>query len=416
MLRDKGFFAGSRLRQYAPARALPHCGACGLYRQCQSPKMPVAGSGNCGVLFVGEAPGESEDEQGFPFVGKAGKRLRGVLKRVRFAFDTDGWASNALICRPPRNRKPTSAEVGYCRPNLLRTIKELKPTVIVPLGAAAVSAVVGSVWKEDTGAMGRWAGWCIPCHEFNAWVCPTWHPSYILREDDPVLNRQFEEHLKAAVAHTDHPWPAGPPNWATDVRRVLDPARAALWLRQAARRNDGAVAWDYETNMLKPDGPDARIVSCAVAWGRAQPERCIAFPWHGEAIMAMGELLRSPMPKIASNLKFEDRWTRREFGHRVRGWAWDTMLAAHVLDNRPAITSVKFQAFVRLGVPAWNEKIEPFLKTRGDSTINRILKEIDIDDLLVYNGLDALLEFRVAVSQIEELGQESPWRNRNANV
>jgi uracil-DNA glycosylase family 4 len=406
----RGFFAGSRLHHVAPTRLLPQCGVCGLFQRCQSPKMPVAGNGNCSVLFIGEAPGADEDDQGRPFVGKAGKRLRQVLKSLQFVLDDDGWVTNALICRPPKNRKPTSAEVGYCRPNLLAVIKELQPIVIVPLGAVAVSAVIGSLWSEDVGVISRWTGWRIPCQQLNAWVCPTWHPSYLLRENDPVLDRQFEAHLTTAIGLADRPWPVGPLDWAADVQRVLDPVRAAKWLRQAVGCCSGAVAWDYETNMLKPDGPDARIVSCAVAWGRREPERCIAFPWYGEAVTAMGELLRSPMPKIASNLKFEDRWTRKEFGHRVRAWAWDTMLAAHVADNRPSITSVKFQAFVRLGVPLWNDRIEPFLKTRGDETVNRILREIEIEDLLTYNGLDALHEFRVAVDQINELGFAIPWR------
>lgn len=410
MPQARGFFAGSQVTQAAPTRSLPQCGACGLLQVCDSPKMPTAGKGARSVLFVGEAPGATEDERGRPFVGKAGQRLRKVLRSVKFDLDEDGWATNALICRPPKNRTPTSAEVVYCRPNLTRTIKDLKPNVIVPLGGAAVSAVLGPVWGEDTGGVGRWAGWRIPSQDLNAWVCPTWHPSYILREDDGVLDAQFKRHLREATSLEGPPWPDGVPRWAADVRRTTNAAQAARWLRGVAGAATGAVAWDYETNMLKPDGPDARIVSCAVAWGRTTPERCFAFPWHGEAREAMGELIRSPVPKIASNLKFEDRWTRAYFGHRVRAWAWDTMLAAHVADNRPGITSVKFQAFVRLGVPVWNEKIEPFLKTRGDATMNEILREIKIDDLLLYNGLDASLEFRVAVDQARELGHPLPWR------
>lgn len=372
--------------------------------------MEVAGRGGRRVLFVGEAPGAREDNDGKPFVGKAGQRLRRTLRALKFDLDDDGWATNALICRPPKNRRPTSAEVLYCRPNLVQTIKDLEPEVIVPLGGAAVAAVLGPIWGEAPGGISRWAGWRIPCQALNAWVCPTWHPSYIMREDDAVLDRQFKDHLREAVGLGRRPWPAGPPRWADDVRRVVSPASAARWLRKATTATTGAVAWDYETNMLKPDGPDARIVSCAVAWGRARPERCIAFPWHGEAVRAMGELIRSPVPKVASNLKFEDRWTRKAFGHRVRGWAWDTMLAAHVCDNRRAITSVKFQAFVRLGVPTWNDHIEPFLKTKGCAEANAVLEQIDVQDLLLYNGLDALLEFRVAVDQIAELGYPLPWR------
>jgi len=398
---NKGFFAGSRVHQQSPARTLPQCGVCGL-SEGRSSKIPVAGEGGCSVLFVAEAPGETDD--------KARQHLKKVLKRLRLNLDEDAWITSAVTCRPPKNRKPTSAEIVFCRPNLTKIIKTLRPMIIVPMGASAVAGVLGPVWQEDPGAIRRWAGWCIPCQSLNAWVCPTWHPASILREGDPVLDRQFRDHLATAIAHTQRPWPAGPPQWPASVRRVTNPALAARWLRNATGATTGAIAWDYETNMLKPDGPDAQIVSCAVAWGRTEPERCIAFPWHGEAIPAMGALLRSPIPKIASNLKFEDRWTRKAFGHRVRGWAWDTMLAAHVADNRPGITSVKFQAFVRLGMPVWNDRISPFLKTKGNARMNAILREIDINDLLLYNGLDALLEFRVATDQITELGYPLPWR------
>jgi len=405
----KGFFEGSRVAAAPPARTLPQCGACGLHHGCNTPKMAVSGAGGERVLFLATAPDEIDDEKGFHFNNKAGQYLRRVLSTLGFNLDEDGWKTNALICYPPNYRKPTTAEIEYCRPNLTRVIKKLKPTTIIPLGGPAVAAVLGPIWQDDIGPVSRWVGWRIPCRAYNAWVCPTWYPSNTLREEDPVLDRQFKNHLAAAVALPGPPWPKGVPEPADMVRRVADPAVATRWLNRCATAKDGAIAWDFETNMLKPDSEDARIVSCAVAWGRRGPERCIAFPWHGEAITAMSALLVSPIPKIASNLKFEDRWCRKAFGHRVRAWAWDTMLAAHVADNRPGITSVKFQAFVRFGVPVWNERVEPYLKTKGDEKMNAILREIDIMDLLLYNGLDALLEFRVACDQISELGYPWPW-------
>ncbi len=408
MASNQGFFAGSTIQGAPPRRSLPQCGACKLFERCKTPKMPVSGAGARRILFVGEAPTKEDDDSGTHFSGKSGKYLRSVVRSLNFDLDSDGWSTNSIICRPAGG-SPTSAQVEFCRPNIAKTIQTLKPTTIILMGVAAVAAVVGSIWKENVGRMETWAGWRIPCHAYNAWVCPTWSPVHVLREEDEVVARQFKEHLRWAVGRTACPWPTGVPNHATGVLKVHDPAIAAKWLRHCATLTKGAVAVDYETDRLKPDGGDSRIVSCSVAWGREEPEKCIAYPWHGEAIAATGELLKSPIPKIASNLKFEDRWTRKWFGHRVRGWVWDTMLAAHVLDNRPGITSVKFQAFVRLGVPVWNEKIEPFLKTKGNTTVNAILREIDINDLLLYNGLDSLLEFRVAMAQIKELGCKIPW-------
>jgi hypothetical protein len=113
----------------------------------------------------------------------------------------------------------------------------------------------------------------------------------------------------------------------------------------------------------------------------------------------LSAVLRSPRwRKIASNMKFEERWTRAKLGHPVAGWDWDTMLAAHVLDNRPEVTSVKFQAYVLLGVPGYEDALEGKLKVR--SGLNRI-GDIHPKDLLTYCGVDGLVEYRVAMRQKE---------------
>ena len=91
----------------------------------------------------------------------------------------------------------------------------------------------------------------------------------------------------------------------------------------------------------------------------------------------------------------------------VRNWKWDTMLGAHTLDNRPGITSIKFQAFVMLGVDSWDWPIKPFLKmkNKGGNVPNR-LKDAPLTTMLKYNGLDSLYEWHVAVKQMERFGEE----------
>ena len=157
------------------------------------------------------------------------------------------------------------------------------------------------------------------------------------------------------------------------------------------------IAFDYEANILKPEGEGTKIVSCSICQGG---KNTIAFPWEGEVIYTMDQMLKSSTPKIASNLKFEDRWTRVKLGHPVRNWWWDTMIAAHVLDNSPKVTGLKFQSFVLLGAESYDEHISPFLKSTGKSGFNRI-DEIDLKDLLLYNGLDSLMEFLVAMKQMK---------------
>lgn len=379
--------------------------------------MPVSGGGRRGILIVGEAPGKNEDEQGVQFVGDSGQLLRRELDRVGVSLDRDCWKTNSIICRPKGNKTPTDAEIDHCRPNLMTTIEELQPETVILLGGSAVRSLIGRLWSPDVGKIGRWVGWRIPDQTINAWICPTWHPSYLLREqknrgrnqtdeNDPLLI-WFRRHLEAAVGTPGRPWDRVP-DYAADVSIEMDTDAAAGVLGCLEEHSiDGpaeALAFDYETTTLKPDSEHARIVSCSVAWSDIPGiASAIAYPCVGAARDATSCLLRSKVPKIASNKNFEERWTRREFKHGVRNWAWDTMLNAHVADNRPGITSIKFQAYVLLGQPLWNRNIEPYFKSADSNSPNRI-GDVPIEDLLLYNGLDALLEFRVAFRQAELLG------------
>lgn len=400
-----GFFAGSKLDQSkAPVSLIPKCGACGLSKLCQSPKMEPTGKGKRKVLIVGEAPGAEEDKQGVQFVGESGKVLRRVLRKIGVDPKHDCWMTNAIICRPPNNRTP-GKEIDYCLPNLIKTIKELDPEIIIPLGGVAVKSLIGHLWKEDVGSITRWAGFQIPSKKPNAWICPTFHPSFVLRAEKKEMfipTMFFEEHLEKAFALTGRPWKEIV-DYKKQVKRIYDPTEAAKELRLMSCFNT-PMAFDYETNMKKPDRKTSLIVSASVSDGSTT----IAFPMAGEAIPAMKQFLESPVPKIASNLKFETRWSLKFFGVPPRNWLWDTMLGSHWMDNRSGITSIKFQAFVNLGEDSYDDHIKPYLKSAKGKHINRILQEIDLDDLLLYNGIDSLLEYKVAYRQMKATGYPMP--------
>ena len=102
---------------------------------CKNCKNIVIGKGNenADILFVGEAPGKNEDEQGLPFVGKAGKNLDELLKRVGLSLE-DVYIANILKCRPPENRAPLPEEIIAHTPWLMEQIKSIKPKVVCSLG------------------------------------------------------------------------------------------------------------------------------------------------------------------------------------------------------------------------------------------------------------------------------------------
>ena len=387
---SSGFFAPSTLQKEKPVGLVPKCGACQIFKTCQSPKMPVYGRGKAEVLVVGEAPGETEDEQGRPFIGKAGQFLRANLEAIGVDLDEDCWSTSALICHPRHNATPDEKQIGYCRPNLIRALEKLQPRVVVLLGRSAVGSLMPLHWKDDIGPLERWVGWQIPAPDY--WICPTYHPSYLLRSHNQMLDRLFQQHLAKAFAIDSDPPVLSIPKIDL-LYDIKDIEQALIYFA----RQEWA-AFDYEGNCLKPEYPDARLYSCAVSDG----ERVASFPWGGRISNHMIPFLRSKVKKIASNLKFEERWSVSHAGTEVANWGWDTMLAAHCLDNRQGICSLKFQSWVKLGVATYNAHIDPYLKNSRGHYNN--IDKISLPDLLTYGGMDGVLEYWLAMRQRKEMG------------
>src|ERR1019366_6190445 len=203
----KGFYTPSSLVSKTSIPLLPQCGVCGLYKTCKSPKMKVDGRGRKKILLLGEAPGKNEDDKGVPFIGESGQLLERVLKRVGIDMREDCWITNSNICRPPDNRTPTDKEIDYCRPNLINTIKELNPNIIIPLGGIAIQSLIGWTWKESVGKVNHWLGCKIPNQRPNCWICPNWHPSYVSRlqnqegkrDESRIVDFYFLKYLREAV-------------------------------------------------------------------------------------------------------------------------------------------------------------------------------------------------------------------------
>lgn len=177
------------------------CTRCGLHKHR---KNIVFGRGdaNAALMFVGEAPGEDEDEQGLPFVGKAGQLLDQMIVAMGWSPETV-YIANILKCRPPENRYPTPREVSICAKFVRQQIGAIKPAVLVTLGNLATKTLL----DETRGIMsirGNWRRWeQIP-------VMPTYHPAFVLRQ--PSAKRPLWKDAQAVVARLKslgHP----PPFW-----------------------------------------------------------------------------------------------------------------------------------------------------------------------------------------------------------
>ena len=151
------------------------CQKCGL---CETRHNTVFGEGptqNCKVMFIGEAPGEDEDLQGRPFVGKAGQLLTDILEKGGKIPRNSVYITNTVKCRPPENRDPNPIELTNCNDYLEAQILLLRPKIIVTLGNIATKWLL-KVDKGITALRGQWFDWR------KIKVFPMFHPSYLLRD------------------------------------------------------------------------------------------------------------------------------------------------------------------------------------------------------------------------------------------
>lgn len=165
---------------------------CSLCNLCSTRNKVVFGEGslNAEVVFVGEGPGQQEDETGRPFVGSAGAILTEAIERCLGLKRTDVYITNVVKCRPPKNRVPEDDEVAECLPYLVRQIEIINPKIIVTLGNTPKKALTG-VETGITKIRGQWLDWK------GKLLMPTYHPAYLCRNSNK--RPEFEEDLKSVL-------------------------------------------------------------------------------------------------------------------------------------------------------------------------------------------------------------------------
>lgn len=151
------------------------CTQCAL---AQTRQHVVFGEGNphTRLMFVGEGPGQTEDETGRPFVGRAGQLLTKIIESVGFVRGEDTYITNVVKCRPPGNRVPTDAEMAGCFGYLDQQIRLIRPALLVLVGATALRGVLG-VQSPISKIRGQWLE--TPYEGTRAMAI--FHPSYLLR-------------------------------------------------------------------------------------------------------------------------------------------------------------------------------------------------------------------------------------------
>ena len=160
-------------RQVAECRLCPLC-------QHILHKVPGQGDRQSPLMFIGEGPGQTEDEEGLAFVGAAGQLLTRMITAIGMTRE-QVYICNVVKCRPPQNRVPTPEEAAACLPYLRAQFALVRPRVVVLLGATAARAVLGEQIRI-TRDRGNWV------ERKGVWFMPTYHPAALLRDESKKRN------------------------------------------------------------------------------------------------------------------------------------------------------------------------------------------------------------------------------------
>ena len=361
------------------------CSVCGLFEHCNNPKMPVTGKGLKRILIVGEVPEKVEDETGIQFTGSAGKILRSYMAKFGIDIDKDCWKTNAVICRPPKNKIPSLREIKCCRSNLISAIQQLKPNKIFAFGKIAIQSLL--LDKISVAEGEKFFGLKIPLLDYGCWLYCNYPLQYLIYNfEDESFNVTFERYIKEAAEHSE-PLPNIQPN----IKLIYSMDEARTLLRTMS---SNLVAIDYETTGVKPVSSGHRILCMSVCDGDCS------------YVFEVNELLypdiitfleNDEIKKIGHNIKYETVWSKKILGCDVKGWVWDTMTAAHCIDNRKGITGLKFQAFLNFGIYGYGDEAYSYMEL--DETKANRMDKMDISSMLNYCAMDSYLTFRLFEKQ-----------------
>jgi len=170
---------------------LGECTRCVLARQGRKTIVFGEGNPNAELMFVGEGPGADEDEQGRPFVGRAGQLLNKMIEAMGLKRE-QVYIANVVKCRPPGNRTPEREEIETCSPFLLRQIAVIRPKAIVALGAVAARCLLG-LNEPMARLRGRWFDYR------GTRLAVTYHPAFLLR--DPRQKKETWKDLQMVMEH-----------------------------------------------------------------------------------------------------------------------------------------------------------------------------------------------------------------------
>jgi len=432
-LEDGGFSFGDS----TAFQVSTECGNCGNYLNCCNPKLKASGSGSNGILLLLETPSKEED-----YYGEAGTLndeqflwLKNQLEEIGISYD-DCWKVNAVGCYSSI-KKPKLFK--FCQNRIDAIIREKKPRLIIAFGTDTLQVTVANTFTRGIGDIIKWRGFCIPERRWGdgnpddgIWIMHVESPMEIIYSEALQRNnkwkraetfldkvfavertsyyrmhlRTLKEDIRNAYIKSSEPIPK---KVQTTIipRVILSEIEALDFLKHTyhyLKENPQAIlVMDTETSSLKSYNRNTFLYSVSMLADIKQG--ATSFLITPLIIKALQKIF-TLNPRIAgANWKFDYCFLKNKANIDAYNLYHDTVLMAHILDNRDGITSLKFCGYVYYG-QAWEDTVHKYLEAEGGcNELNRI-RQAPVKDLLYYGSLDVIMTYLVMVKQLEQFEKE----------
>ena len=419
-----------------------YCLECKAYQKCKSGRRNVIGDGLKKILILGPPIDKKDDDLNETFSSESMQYFLKKLNNIGIDIQKDCWYLPSIQCFPGLKNQISTNHIKYCRQKTLDTIANIKPDKILTLGKEALKILIGGRLTSRISLAGstKWFGWSIPDQKLNTTIITTFSPKEVLEElfyqkkrliewkkysitntpiwedtqiqnkDDFLIKQLHFERDILKIKKTSHFYKN---NLLSECSVINDPDEAILALR--IFQKEKRISFDYETTGKKPHRSGHKILCIGISNGIVS----YGFPIFYDNALFLEELKRlltNPfVKKVAHNLKFEESWTQNILGYKVNGWYWDTMIAAHVLDNRTGVNGLKFQTYVNFGIVGYDDLVEPYMSLKnnedvfGDNGYNK-LETFDIKTTCLYCAQDAHFTDHLAEKQISIIKNDEHLR------
>ncbi len=295
------------------------------------------------------------------------------------------YCKDAEIYAAIQKSSVAASDYREYREVLHEKIKKEKYDKIIVFGWEALKVLIGH--KISVTGDSKFVGWEIPDQELETIVYPLYTPTYLFEKNEDVLWDIFVADLKFALRSK------------TKFKKINPEIEIDLSEEEVIRKLqnlDSVIAYDYETDGLQPykrntEQRKHKIYSVSVA----DKKGTFSFLLSEKIKPFWIQVLKNQkIKKIAHNLKYEEAWNREILDTACARWYWDTMIAAHCLDNRAGITGLKFQTYINFGIAGYDVESKKYFEKESIPDFNNI-KEMNIKELLKYNALDSWFTYEL---------------------